>query len=389
MLKVPTDQPSRIRRVAILIGLNTEHGRGVMRGLCAYARPARSWVFRIREASPAAVKAATAWNAHGIVAEPFGQEVIDLLRGQAAPVVAVSSRSRGQLPSVTVDNEAVGRMAAEHFLQRGYRHFAFFGARAAAYSEGREAGYREVLSQQGLGCASLYGAEIQGPRARWELAAKTVGRWLASLPKPVAVFASHDEKALLLSETCREYGLAVPEEVALLGVDDDELACEQACPTLSSIKLPTQVMGFEVAKMLDVLMAGADRAKDLLVQPVGVEARQSTDILAIADAEVSTAMRFINDHAADRITIAQVVKATGVCRRVLERRFRSVLGRTLLQEVHRVRLERAKELLAKTAMSVPKVARSSGFRDNYHLWSVFRQKLSTTPADYRKRTQLR
>ena len=224
----------------------------------------------------------------------------------------------------------------------------------------------------------------------WEKTSEKLAKWLMDLPKPIAIFASHDQYCLILSETCREYDIAVPEEIALLGVDNDELLCNRAYPPLSSVRTDVDLIGYETGKLLARMMKGEKPPTgEKLIAPLGIETRQSSDILAISDADVAAAVEFIKNHATRRITVRDVVSAAHVCRRVLERRFRRRLGRSILDEIHRVRIERAQELLVNTNMPVPEVAKAAGFRDGYHLWSTFRRKRGTSPASFRKRSQPR
>jgi LacI family transcriptional regulator len=189
----------------------------------------------------------------------------------------------------------------------------------------------------------------------------------------------------MLIRTCRRIGELVPEQVAMLGVDNDELQCRQANPPLSSIQVAHEEIGYNAARLLESLMRGRPAPPEpIRVQPIGVVTRASTDILAIADSHVAAAVRFINQHAHSRINVADVVQALAIGRRVLEYRFRRAMGRSLLDEIHRVCTEQAKMLLVNTNKPLPEVAIDAGFRDNQHLWTVFRKITGVSPAAYRK-----
>jgi LacI family transcriptional regulator len=214
--------------------------------------------------------------------------------------------------------------------------------------------------------------------------------WLLALPKPAAVFSSNDVPARHLAEMCRALGLLVPEEVALLGVDNDELECLLCHPPLSSVVNPAEQIGYEAARLLDRLMSGRQPPRrPIHVPPTHVVTRQSTDIVAVADPDVSQAAAFIRDHAAENIGVADVVLALSMARRRLERRFRGCLGRTILDEIQRVRVERAKHLLAETDLPIPVVANRSGFSTPQRLAAVFRRATGQSPTAYRRQVRLR
>jgi LacI family transcriptional regulator len=212
--------------------------------------------------------------------------------------------------------------------------------------------------------------------------------WVRSLPKPAAVFTCNDLWGLQLAETCRQLGYGVPEDVAILGVQDDDLLCELARPPLSSIAIPAERIGFEAAAMLDRLLARPRlRPPPLLFPPLGVVNRQSTDILAVSDPQVATAVRFIQERAHQPLLVEDVLQAVSISRRALERRFRQALHRTLGEEIRRAHLERARELLARTSLAMSAVAQRSGFTDGKHLATVFRQETGVTPTAYRAQLQ--
>jgi LacI family transcriptional regulator len=215
-----------------------------------------------------------------------------------------------------------------------------------------------------------------------------VQRWVQRLPKPVGIFASTDIWGVQLAEVCRQTGLRVPEDVALVGVDNDDLLCEVARPSLSSIALPTERIGFEAAALLDRILARERPSlRPRLLPPIGVVARQSSDVLALDDPEVAAAVRFIREHSHTSIGVKDVLRAVTISRRSLERRFQAALDRTVWEEIRRAHLERAKSLLAGTAMPMWAVAEQAGFSDPRQLSVVFRQETGLTPTAYRGRVR--
>jgi len=297
------------------------------------------------------------------------------------------------MPRVMADHEQVGRLAAAHFLDRGLRHFGFFGYTAHAFSIGREAGFRREVLRAGCRVESYLSDDPLHPEPtglwRWD---DVLQSWLAGLPRPVGVLASHDIQGVQLSEACRRAGLRVPDEVALLGVDDDDLFCEVARPSLSSVALPGERIGYEAARMLEALLAGPRRrtaSRTLLLPSPGVVTRQSSDVLAIEDEDVAAAVRFIRAHAHGPLGVSDVLGAVTVSRRSLERRFHAALGRGLGEEIRRVRMEKARGLLSGTEIPIAQVATNSGFSETKHLSTVFRREAGMTPTEFRRRSRAR
>ena len=270
-------------------------------------------------------------------------------------------------------------------------NFGYFGSAWTGFSKHREQGFSEALAEAGFELSSCYAEYLPRPPmdSSWKRVDRQIHNWLAALPKPAAVLASNDVPARALAEICRQLGICVPHDIALLGVDNDELECLLSYPPLSSIVNPAEQIGFRAAKLLDRLMSGQrPPRKTIFVSPSHVVTRQSTDIVAVADPDVSTAVAFIRDHAVENIGAAEVVHALSMARRRLERRFREMLGRTILQEIQRVRIERVKHILAETNLPMAAV-RHAGFSTPQRLAVVFRQATGEMPTGYRRRTQMR
>ena len=226
--------------------------------------------------------------------------------------------------------------------------------------------------------------------ALWQKSTQKTQRWLRQLVKPVAILCCEDAPARYLADVCSQIGLRVPEDVALLGVGNDDLDCTLTQPTLSSIAVPTERIGFEAAALLDRLMAGeADTPGPLLLPPLHVITRHSTDLTAVDDEAVQAALRHIRQHSHEDLSVDQVARAIAVGRRLLERRFRSVLGRSVLEEINRVRVERAKDLLANTHLPIATVAQRSGFATTRRLDVVFARHAGLCPRAYRHQSQPR
>jgi len=381
---------SQVVRIALLMGQDLSFSRAVIRGIREYALLKPCWTFRNGPPSLAVIPELKAWKPHGIIANLFDEEFARSLLRLRKPVIDTACAVSGfRAPVVDVDHEAVGAMAAEHFLGRGFRHFGYFGIRGASYSERREHSFCRRLAEEGHTASICYGDYInQVPTVKsWKSLDREASNWLRKLPKPVAIFACNDIPARTLADTCLLLGFKIPGDVALLGVDNDDLECSLTVPQLSSIEIPGERIGYQAAEMLDQMLEGGTRPESAFLPPVGLVTRQSTDMTAITDPAVSAALDFMREHATQGINVESVLLHVGVTRRDLERKFRRLLHSSILQELRRIRVEHAKRLLAGTSLPMPAVARHSGFSSPQRLAVVFRQFERISPTEYRRQVR--
>ncbi len=379
-----------MRRIAVLMDMDLSFSRAVIRGIREYALQRPAWLFRTGPTGTDIIAHVRDWRPHGIIAGVHDEEFARLLVRLRKPLVDTGCCVEGlRAPVVDVDHEAVGRMAADYLLARGFTQFGYFGIQMALYSRLRERGFCGHLATGGHTAAVCYGDYLhqRQPTGSWRVLDRQARDWLKELPKPVAVFACNDIPARTLADTCSLLGLNIPGDVALLGVDNDDLECDLAPPPLSSIAIPGEQIGFEAAKLLDRMMDGSDPAASVFLPPLHVVTRQSTDIMAVTDPVLAAALCFIREYAAKGINAESVVLHVGVSRRELERKFRHVLGCSLLDEVRRTRVAHAKRLLAGTTLAMPAVARQSGFSTPQRFALVFRQFEKMTPTAYRRRVR--
>lgn len=381
---------SRYLHIGLYLATQYEYNRAVLRGIVTYARPSKPWVF-VFGVGPQFANPATLKQFDGFIGNAATGTVGGAVASTGIPAINVSNlHANSALHRVGIDEDAVGAMAAAYFLERGYRHFAVAANPALAYAVGRERGFADFLRERNLTYHSHAAWRAQRNLPAWTPEdARQMVNWLKTLPSPVALLAANDAQAWSITEACRDAELRVPDDVAVLGVDNDEPICTAAYPPLSSIAVAGERIGYEAAAMLDRLMAGETVAKDpILVPPRGVITRQSSDVLAIEDRELSAAVSFIRDHAHESIGVTDVLRAVPVARRSLERKFRTVLGRSPLEEIRRAHIERARDLLAATDLSMPVIAERSGFESAVRLTTVFRQETGMTPTQYRRQFRL-
>lgn len=380
---------------AIHIGLVFSYSfafyRRVVHGIRVFAETRPRWLFTSVYPEEQPLRTVGALKPDGLIAAVNTVALAQALASWRRPFVNVSAiLPEPPLPRVGEDNLAIGRLAAEHFLERGLCHFGFVGPPDWLYSREREQGFRRAIEAAGYRVASYHDPACGpfDPSARHRPLDRRMRRWLFGLPKPVGLFATDDLWGLQLTEACRQTDLRIPEDVALLGAEDDDLHCDLARPRLSSVCVPAEQIGWEAAALLDRLLAGArPPRRPVLLPPQGVAARRSTEVLAIDDPDVVAAARFIRGHGHLPLFVADVLREVPVERRSLERRFRKALGRGIWEEIRRVHLERAKRLLAETDLSIKAVAEQSGFTDFRHLAVVFRQELGLSPTAYRSQVR--
>jgi LacI family transcriptional regulator len=382
-----------IPKVAVLLETTNTVRRDLVLGISQYARINGPWSLYVGECKFDNLgPKMTTWGAHGIIARVPNARVGRALVEAGFPAVAICTRRPRRntnmvppkLSNVTFDAaDHVAELALQHFADRRFTHFAFVGLKDSAWSEKREIAFTARLRSAGFRPHSHRRAAPQQDRG-WEREQETLTKWIISLPKPVGILACNDEQGRYVLECCRLANLAVPEQVAVLGVDNDEVFCNMADPPLSSVALDAQKAGYEVAQLLDGIMRGAVRKpQEVAVKALGVVTRQSTDIVAVRDDEVAAALRFIHSEDNGQISVDDVARNVIISRRGLEKRFRNMLGRTIHEEIQLVRLDRAKRLLLETDHTLSEVAQRAGFGTLNYFHRFFQQRMGRSPKDFR------
>jgi len=322
------------------------------------------------------------WKGDGILARIETPKIAQAVVRAKVPCVDLSAaRLLPTLPWVETNDAEIAGMAAGHLLERGFKHFAFCGDSRFNWSLWREHHFAKRVREAGYDCR-VY--SVKGGSGDLAAERRTLVSWLRSLPKPVGIFAGYDIRGREVLDACRQTGLAVPDDVAVLGVDNDELLCELAVPPLSSVIPNTRRAGYEAAALLERWMSGEKVAPEPhLIPPVGVAARQSTDVLAIEDREVVRALQFIRAHACEGINVADVLAAVKMSRRVLEQRFRKLLGRSPHEEILHLKLTRVQQLLSETDLPLYVIAERTGFEHVEYLSVAFKRELGMTPRQFR------
>lgn len=378
----------RARQVAVLIETETSWGGQVVRGIAHFAEKHAHWHLLIdprdheqRSAIP------DGWRGDGVIARISSRYQMEQLREKGLPVVNVDDvydRLDG-VGTVLTDETERARLAIEHLLARGFRKFAYFAPPSHRYSKSRGEAFVKAATSLGYECHEYLPGYRAGRKIGWEEQQRRVNRWLSALPRPIAILTVDAHHGRQLADICHFAGVRVPDEVAILAGDSDDLLCEVSTPPLSSISVACERLGHEAAAMLNRMIAGdAPPKQPLLIPPHGVVSRQSTDVLSIDDPTVVRALRYIHTHAHHGIVVNDVLREVPISRRSLEIQFRSYLGRSPAEEIRRIRLERGRQLLGRRELSITEIALACGFSNATRFGVAFRKCFGTTPRSFRK-----
>lgn len=374
------DMGNSRKRVALLVETSLGSGREILRGIARHAQQSDEWqLFHaargLEEKVPEWLRK---WSGDGVIARIQDAAMVRQLKKLNLPVVDVLGVAESaDFPLVHVDDRRIGSEVARYFLDRGYRHFGFYGIVGENWSVQRGDAFRARCEQaettQSVGI-------LQADRG----AAGDVNRWLRELPKPVAIMVSSDQRGLELLEACREENLQVPERVAVVSVDNDVPLCEISSPPLTSVRAGHQRVGFEAARLLERLMNGESAADQaLLVPPTGIVTRQSSEGQAIDDEVVAGGLHFLHGHIGEAINNQSIAAAAGVSRTVFQRRFREAMGTSVRDYLTRHRLKRAQDLIKNSEMTFADIAERCGFKHQEYLGYVVQKHFGTTPGKMR------
>lgn len=359
----------------------------ILVGLAAYSREHGPWRLEVKPATDSAILASLKRAGYaGIISSLRTAQVTAALKTVACPVVSVGSERLAETtPCVLIDDLAVGAMAAQHLMDLGYRHFGFFGL-DMPFGRNRFAGFARALKKRRLTCLANYANPRRETWHDWDGCQneRRVRAWLGELKTPSGVMACSDFMARLLVDVCGSMGLHVPEDIAIVGVDNNLSHCESDAITLSSVDPDSPRMGYEAAGILDRLMRGEPPPAPVVVQPRALVQRRSTGQFAFADPEVSAAMRYLHANACEGIGVDAVCRHISISRRQLERRFRAAMQRSPGEQIRRLRMTRARDLLLRTALSLTDVSTQCGFEYLSHFSTAFKQFFGTNPRKYRQ-----
>jgi LacI family transcriptional regulator len=383
-----------MKKVALLVETSRGYGRQILKGVAEYSQRYGPWSFYITPRDfYQELPRIDRWKGDGIIARTEDAAIVKSIVRSGLPAVMLdppakfkfSPTVKKRIIQVSPDPLKIVQMAVDHLLNQGFRHFAFCGFQGRVWSDPRQQNFVRTLRERDYSC-TVYQPPERQISMRWETEQPFLSEWLKSLPKPVGIFACNDIRGRQVLDVCSLAQIAVPQDAAVLGVDNDDLFCELCNPPLSSIALNATKAGFELAGFLDQLMQSPHSAvpKYFSVEPLYVVERQSTDVLVTDDPLVAEALDFIRHEAVRPIGVADVANKIAVSRRSLEIRFRRAVGWSVHDELQRIRLNRVRRLLLETELTMEKISELSGFASSNYMAAAFRKQWTVTPLQYRK-----
>jgi LacI family transcriptional regulator len=379
-----------IPHIALLVETSREYARGLLRGIARYHHEHGPWSIYLAphgldEPPPSWLKD---WKGDGILCRINSRRMADAILASGIPAVDL----RGALPDVPVpfvglDNKPIAKLGYDHLVQCGLKNFAFCGRpRGENPPQDLRRDFFVELVEAGGGKCEVFLGQMERSKASWEHEQEKIAQWITRLKKPVGVMASNDDRGHQVLDACRRAGVGVPDEVAVIGVDNDSNLCNLCTPPLSSIDTNPSRVGYEAAALLMKLIRGGKppRQSVLIGVPRGLVRRQSTDVLAVEDPELVKALRYIREHACEGIRVSDVRSQTTHSPSTLERRIKALLGRSVKSEINRTKLERVKLLLQESDLKIAQIAARTGFSEAKYLCQVFYKSERITPTNYRK-----
>ena len=376
-------QTSKRKRIALLVESSLGSGRSILRGISQFARQVGNWelLYAPRGLEDVVPDWLESWEGDGVIARIQDEGMLSALKKLKIPVVDVLGVPDHDLPLVRVDDEKISRKIAEHFLNRSFDHFSFYGIEGESWSRRREDAFRQATAS-GKSYAAFN--SLRGISECNSSHFSKLKEWLLSLPKPVAMMTCSDQCGLTLVEACRAADITVPEEVAVVSVDNDRALCEVATPNLSSIRGGHQKVGFEAANLLNRLIDDTPVSLNrILISPNEIVVRDSSDARSISDAGVRNAIQFMREHLSEPITNETIARAVGLSRTRMQVRFRAEVGMSLREFLAERRLRQAEKLIQSTDLTFADIAERCGFRHHEYMGYVLKKERGVTPRKLR------
>ena len=383
-------------RVIFLTDFSEAYARNLLIGIARYAQEMRqAWSLirlplsiRDKSGTGAVVEWAVKMQADAVIGQFYNSDNIRLFRENGIIVVAQDFKRRFRtIPNITGPHMLAGKMCAEYFIEKGFRHFAFYGTRGIIWSDERCRGFQETVARANPEF-TFSALRNKAQNDLWYYDSTQLTTWLESLPKPVAIMACDDNQAYHITEVCQQIeggGIRIPDDVAVMGVDNDETICKLSTPNLSSLNQATEQGGYDVAKLIDQLMRNPDSPwKDVMVMPTHITTRQSTDIYAHTDMYIAEVLKYIYENISQKISVDDLIALVPLSRRLLETRFKREMGTSIYNYILRTRIEKVMQRLREGA-SIADAAAELGFPDTKNLSRMFRQLQGITPSEYRNR----
>ncbi len=380
-----------IPRIGLLIETSRSYGQELLSGIAMFSRLHGPWSFSrnmpfYRKSSEDTGSLSKIKLVDGIIAHTDNEQAVKFAIDLGIPIIYQGIKKiYNDLPTIVSDDLAIGKMAAEHFLEKGFKHFAFSGFDDMYWSQLRSQGFCDRIKEAGFNVHKF--EQLDPNNNRWQGNEEhLIIEWLEALPKPIGIFTCNDDRSQDIAEGCILAGINVPDDIAILGVDNDELICDLSEFPLSSIALSTEKAGYQAAEMLSQMLSGKlIDSKQITIHPLFVVTRRSTDIFAMNDIEVAMTLKFIKKNLHTNITINQIASQVALSKRSIELRFRKELGCTINNYIQKKRVARIADMLLLTDWTVAQIAKKTGFSSATYMVQVFHKHMKETPLSYRKR----
>ena len=381
-------------KIILLTDFGEEYGTSLLKGVTRYSHEHGPWVFcrmptyyRETRGMEGILKWAKEWKANGIMGQFYNNSNLEILLNEGISVVAQDFKERHEIvPNISGDYKRTGIMGAEYFLRKGYQNFAFYGFRNIVWSRERAQSYENRLKQEGYNVHYFEHKRQFKSRELWYYKPSSLSKWLKSLPKPIALMTCDDNQGLHISEACRLAKIRIPEEVAVLGVDNDEILCNLSDPPLSSIGQNTIKGGYEAARLLDTMIKTKNKEfYNIVVETTTIVTRNSTDIYAANDVYIGNALKFIHNNIEKNLKVEDVLAQVPLSRRSLEKRFHKVTGFPVYEYIFNLRIEKFTQKLLETDQSIFEISMDLGLNDGKNIARQFRQIKGCTPTEYRRK----
>lgn len=376
-------------RIILLLDAGRGFGRGMLSGIARYSALNGPWTFYrqppayLKSDSDFSLKDLKAWGPDGIICSIAHSKELAALK---VPMVGYDPGNyNGRIPCVESDHAKTGRLAARHLLDSGLRHFAFCGFSSLDWSKKRCNAFCTEVKRIGVQ-VHVYDREVSR-NLPWPKEEASLQRWIKTLPKPIGMFCVNDDRAISVYETCRVLGLGIPEDVSMIGADNDEYICELENPPLSSVRIASEQGGYQAARLLHLMMQGKEKMEGqrIIAHAIGVESRQSTDVLMVGNKDVVKALRFIRENVNRPVRVKDIIEASGLSHRALNDQFHSELGCSIGKQFTRTRVDYICRLLADTDMQIQEIATTVGYEDDRHFSRYFKRITGLTPQAYRRK----
>ncbi len=380
-------------RIIFLTDFSEAYARRLLLGIARYAQDMKqAWSLsrlplsiRDKFGIESVVQWARKMHADAVIGQFYNTDRVELFARNGIIAIAQDFKKRFDcIPNITGPHVLAGKMCAEYFIRKGFRHFAFYGTRDIVWSDERCQGFRETIAAANPNF-TFSALRSKAQNDLWYYDSLQLTTWLESLPKPVAIMACDDNQAYHITEACHIIGggkFRIPDDIAVLGVDNDETICRLSEPNLSSLNQSVEQGGYDVARLIDQLLRNpGQQPEDVMVMPTHIITRQSTDIYAHSDPHIAEVLKYIHENIGRKITVRELLTRVPLSRRLLETRFKKSMETSIYEYIIRVRIDRVTQLLSE-GMSISDAAVEAGFSDSKNLSRLFRKVKGMTPSQY-------